>query len=50
MDYLITISNQTYFQDKWLEADEFSSWVARMLDDNKKAKVKFVERALSCLT
>ena len=44
------MSNQTYFQDKWLEEDKFSSWVARMLDDKKKQNVKFVERGLSCLT
>ena len=43
--------NQTYSQDEWLEEDEFSSWVARVLDDNKKKQnVKFVERALGCLT
>ena len=34
------MSNQTYFQDEWLEEDEFSSWVARVLDDNKKANCK----------
>ena len=30
------MSNQTYFQNEWLEEDKFSSWVARGLDDNKK--------------
>ena len=44
------MSNQTYSQDELLEEDEFSSWVARVLDDKKKQNVKFVERALSCLT
>ena len=44
------MSNQTYFQDDWLEEVEFSAWLARVLDDNKKLNVKFVERALSCLT
>ena len=34
------MSNQTYFQDDWLEEVEFSAWLARVLDDNKKAKCK----------
>ena len=34
------MSNQTYFQDEWLEEDEFSSCFALVLDDNKKAKCK----------
>ena len=39
------MSNQTYFQDEWLEEDEFSSWVARVLDDNKKAKCKVCRKS-----
>ena len=34
------MSNQTYFQDEWLEEEEFSSWVTLVLDDNKKGKCK----------
>ena len=39
------MSNQTYFQDEWLEEDKFSSWVARVLDDNKKAKCKVCRKS-----
>ena len=34
------MSNQTYFQDEWVEEEQFSSWVALVLDDNKKGKCK----------
>ena len=34
------MSNQTYFQDEWVEEEEFSSWVALVLYDNKKGKCK----------
>ena len=34
------MSNQAYVKYEWLEEDEFSSWVARVLDVNKKAKCK----------
>ena len=39
------MSNQTYFQNEWLEEDKFSSWVARGLDDNKKAKFKVCRKS-----
>ena len=44
------MSNQTYFQDEWLEEDKFSLLVAECLMLIKKQNVKFVERALCCLT
>ena len=39
------MSNQTYFQDEWLEEYEFSSWLARVLDYNKKAKYKVCRKS-----
>ena len=39
------MSNQTYFQDEWLEEGEFLSWVAQMLNDNKKAKCKVYRKS-----
>ena len=39
------MSNQTYFQNEWLEEDEFWSWVARLLDDNEKAKCKVCRKS-----
>ena len=44
------MSNQTYFQDEWLEEVEFSAWLARLLDDNKKAKCKVCRKGFECLT
>ena len=34
-----------HFQDEWLEADEFSPWVTRVLDDIKKAKGKVCRKS-----
>ena len=39
------MSNQTYFQDEWLEENKFSSLVAQVLDDNKKAKCKVCRKS-----
>ena len=40
------MNNQTYFQDELIDEDKFSSWVAQVHDDNKKAKCKVSKKSL----
>ena len=40
------MNNQTYFQDEWQDEDKFSSWVAQVHDDIKKAKCEVSKKSL----